>query len=146
MMPENCAVFVGGLNSITTTASVSKYFAQFGEISQVILRIDKLTGRNRGFGFIYYTEPESTKMVLSQEHTVDGHSLDCEISCKDLMGKAIVTRGTNMLETKLFIRNLPSSLGDEGLRGAFERYGPMKQCYIVCDPKTKISKCFGFVR
>jgi heterogeneous nuclear ribonucleoprotein A1/A3 len=146
MLPKKTAIFVGGLNSDTTSKSLTKYFSQFGDISEVVLRLDKITFRNRGFGFIYYTSEESIATVLSQEHIVDGHNVDCEISCKDSQGKNLQDRDRNMIETKLFITNLPPSLNDCEFRKIFEAYGGMKQCYIVTDPKTHQSKGFGFVR
>ncbi|MGQ7845775.1 RNA recognition motif domain-containing protein [Granulosicoccus sp. 3-233] len=46
---------------------------------------------------------------------------------------------------KLLVRNLDRTLDEETLRTMFEAYGRIQSCTIVMDPKTGVSKGFGFV-
>lgn len=46
---------------------------------------------------------------------------------------------------KLLVRNLPRTLSADALRELFEAHGPVQSCNLVMDPKTGLSKGFGFV-
>lgn len=46
---------------------------------------------------------------------------------------------------KLLVRNLDRTLSEDTLRTMFEAYGKIQSCTLVMDPKTGVSKGFGFV-
>lgn len=46
---------------------------------------------------------------------------------------------------KLLVRNLPRTLSEGALRELFETVGAVQSCNLVMDPKTGLSKGFGFV-
>jgi len=46
---------------------------------------------------------------------------------------------------KVFIGGLPWSLDNDGLREAFEEYGPVVDARVVFDKETQKSRGFGFV-
>ncbi len=45
-------IYVGNLPYNVTEADLRDAFSQFGEVSQVTLITDKLTGQSKGFGFV----------------------------------------------------------------------------------------------
>jgi RNA recognition motif-containing protein len=46
---------------------------------------------------------------------------------------------------KLLIRNLARKTSEEVVRELFQAYGRVQSCKLVMDPKTGLSKGFGFV-
>jgi len=46
---------------------------------------------------------------------------------------------------KLLIRNLARNTTEDSIRAMFEAYGKVQSCTLVMDPKTGVSKGFGFV-
>lgn len=46
---------------------------------------------------------------------------------------------------KLLVRNLDRTLSEEALRELFEAFGKIQSCTLVMDPKSGVSKGFGFV-
>ena len=144
-LPTN-AVFLGGVSALTSAETLNCYFSRYGLILNVVLKVNKRTGRNKGYGFVYYADAASIEAVLRDEHVIDGHNIDCELSCNNSLGNNVVSRSTNMVETKLFISNLALSMTDEEFWTYFVHFGDIKQCYIVKNPRNGKSKCFGFVR
>ena len=49
-------VFVGGVSQETKVEEFRTYFSQFGTLESVNLLKDMNTGRNRGFGFLFYKD------------------------------------------------------------------------------------------
>lgn len=45
-------VFVGGLAWETESATMRRYFEQFGDILEAVVITDKNTGRSKGYGFV----------------------------------------------------------------------------------------------
>ena len=71
-------VFVGNLSLMTNEETLKNYFANFGEVTDVRLQIDKRTGRSRRFAFVSFEKKESVTKVLdaSFHHSLDGMTID----------------------------------------------------------------------
>jgi RNA recognition motif-containing protein len=45
-------IFVGNLAYTTTDAELRQLFESYGEVRHVMIFVDRITGRSRGFGFV----------------------------------------------------------------------------------------------
>jgi len=63
-------VFVGGLNPMTTTESLRKYFEEFGTVLDVAILADGETKKSRGFGFVEF-EGGIPDGILDREHMIE---------------------------------------------------------------------------
>ena len=69
-------IFVGGLRGLEEK-DLKKYFIQFGNVTSVDVRIDRGTGKSRGFGFVVFDDYDAVdKIVLQDEHNVKGIRVD----------------------------------------------------------------------
>lgn len=66
-------LFVGGLDWNTTDHSLHQAFAQYGEVTEAKVVMDRETGRSRGFGFVTFTDSSAAEAAMSG---MDGKSLD----------------------------------------------------------------------
>lgn len=58
-----------------TTDSLRAYFEQFGDIREVVIMRDKLSGRSRGFGFVSFMNKDAVDSATQQDHVLDGRNV-----------------------------------------------------------------------
>lgn len=65
---QSTKIFVGALPEGCTDAMLKKAFYPYGEITAAICIVDHGSGRNRGFGFVQFTDARSVVSVLDDYH------------------------------------------------------------------------------
>ena len=66
-------LYVGNLSFNTTQAQIRELFAQVGEITEVNIITDRLTGTPKGFGFVEMATNEAAQQAIQR---FNGYSLD----------------------------------------------------------------------
>ncbi|MEI7562503.1 MAG: RNA-binding protein [bacterium] len=70
-------LFVGGLNWKLRGKELREEFSRFGEVAFARVKLDKETGKSRGFGFVEFVNPEEATLAQKE---MDG---------KEMMGRVI---------------------------------------------------------
>ena len=69
-------LFVGGLPWAMDNNRLKEVFAEFGDVADARVILDRETGRSRGFGFVTYATPEgATKALELDGKEVDGRRI-----------------------------------------------------------------------
>ncbi|MGC4088633.1 MAG: RNA-binding protein [Polyangiaceae bacterium] len=70
-------LFVGNLSFGTTEASIQAAFAAVGEVREVALPVDRMTGQPRGFAFVTMGNSQAAADAISQLNgtTLDGREI-----------------------------------------------------------------------
>lgn len=141
--PDSSAgkLFVGGIAWETTEESFSNYFSNYGEITDSVIMMDKLSGRPRGFGFVTFADHAVADKVLEEDHVIDGRAVEVKrtVPREDMQVKGVLkTR-------KIFVGGIPLSLSEDELKEYFSSYGNVIEHQIMLDHKTGRSRGFGFV-
>ena len=70
-------IYVGNMSYQTSEESLSEVFAEYGEVSKVVLISDRETGRAKGFGFVTMNNDEEAKAAVEalNEKEIDGRTL-----------------------------------------------------------------------
>lgn len=139
--PVNNKIFVGGLSQGTTTESLNRHFAQFGQADAIVM-MDKMTGRSRGFGFCTFTSPESAQKALAEQQQVDGKLVECT-PCWAKSVRNVRIEADRKVENKVFVGALSQSTTSESLGRHFAQYGPC-DAVVMMDKATGRSRGFGF--
>ncbi|KAK1268110.1 hypothetical protein QJS04_geneDACA006953 [Acorus gramineus] len=58
-------VFIGGLSYQTDEQSLKEAFAQYGDVAEARVIVDRDTGRSRGFGFVTFANSEEAQTAIS---------------------------------------------------------------------------------
>ena len=67
----NTKLYVGNLSFGTTENDLRELFAQHGNVSEVNLIIDRMTGRSRGFAFVSMATAEEAQKAIQNLHEKD---------------------------------------------------------------------------
>ncbi|XP_023338926.1 RNA-binding protein squid isoform X2 [Eurytemora carolleeae] len=125
-------IFIGGLSWETKEPQIQEYFAQFGEIESVNLKVDPVTGRSRCFAFLVFKHSTSIEKVIDgREHALSSKKIDVK--------KAKAKPG------KIFVGGLPPDLEEETIRTFFTQFGPVTECEMPFDKEKNQRKNFCFV-
>ncbi len=73
----NTKLYVGNLSFNTTENDLQDAFAAHGEVSEVNLMVDRMTGRSRGFAFVTMATADGAKTAIDTMHgkQLDGRPL-----------------------------------------------------------------------
>lgn len=70
-MDQNNKLFVGSLDYSVTTEELKALFAQFGDVTDCIVLVDKFTGRSKGFGFVTFATAEQADAAVAALNEAD---------------------------------------------------------------------------
>lgn len=141
-MQQEFKIFVGGLTVQTTEEDLENYFSGFGQITQVAVIKNKVTGLSKCYAFVHTTDPRTYNRIVNSQHTLNGRIIDCKDGFNKEDNPALLDQ---LNKRKLFVGGLSVSTDDEQLTKYFSDFGEVFKGYVIIDPKTKRSKRFGFV-
>ncbi|XP_038647590.1 heterogeneous nuclear ribonucleoprotein D0 isoform X2 [Scyliorhinus canicula] len=129
-------MFVGGLSWDTTKKDLKDYFSKFGEVVDCTLKLDPITGRSRGFGFVLFKEADSVDKVMEQkEHKLNGKVIDPK------KAKAMKKEPVK----KIFVGGLSPDTAEEKIREYFGAFGEVESIELPTDNKTNKRRGFCFI-
>lgn len=141
-MPQEYKIFVGGLTVQTTEEDLENYFSTFGQITQVAIIKNKVTGLSKCYAFVHSTDPRTYQRIIGSKHTLNGRIIDCKDGFNKEENPALLHQ---LNKRKLFVGGLSVATDDQQLTKYFSDFGEVFKGYVIIDPKTKRSKRFGFV-
>jgi len=129
---NNAKMFVGGLSKNTTTESLKAYFANFGDVQDVVVKVDPNTQQSRGFGFVLFINEDSVEAVVAQQH----HELD---------GKKIDPKKAQRRDGKMFVGGVLPATSDDEIKAYFEQFGEVEEIIRPVNKESNENKPFCFV-
>ncbi|XP_062340501.1 heterogeneous nuclear ribonucleoprotein D0 isoform X3 [Osmerus eperlanus] len=130
-------MFVGGLSWDTTKKDLKDYFSKFGEVVDCTLKLDPMTGRSRGFGFVLFKEAESVDKVTQQkEHKLNGKVIDPK--------KAKAMKSKEPIK-KIFVGGLSPDTPEEKIKEYFCTFGELESIELPMENKTNKRRGFCFI-
>eukprot|EP01035_Chromulina_nebulosa_P017146 gene17146-22660_t len=144
-------LYVKGISFDTTSETFRNAFSVYGPMEDCSLAFDRISNKNKGYGFVVYKSLDSVEEALRDPiKLIDGRKTQCSIAAiRDGQVDANVKNPLREEEhidlRKLFIRNLSESTTTETLKNAFAQYGELESVDIPIDKVTGLSKLYGFI-
>ncbi|NCC70797.1 RNA-binding protein [bacterium] len=79
---DNTNLFVGNFSWNMGEDDMRELFAPYGELEDVKLIIDRMTGRSKGFGFVKFVNEEDAAKALAElnDKEVDGREIKITVA------------------------------------------------------------------
>ncbi|XP_073158472.1 uncharacterized protein [Henckelia pumila] len=150
MESESNKLFVGGITHATSATNLRDYFSKYGDVKNVQVMRNRVTGTSRGFGFVSFSDHSSMERALQiQEHQILGTRVAVNIPRpieKKSLPEVSLNQNTSPSKTnKIFVGGLPSSLTKEEFDRYFETFGRITDSVIMCNKQNNNPRGFGFV-
>jgi len=73
----NTKLYIGNLSFKTDEATLRDAFGAFGNLTDVYIAMDRMTGRPRGFAFVTFSTPEESALAIEKMNgaELDGRAL-----------------------------------------------------------------------
>ncbi|XP_058101949.1 heterogeneous nuclear ribonucleoprotein 1 [Magnolia sinica] len=133
-------IFIGGLAKETSSATFTKHFGKYGEITDSVIMKDRRTGQPRGFGFVTYADPSVVDKVIQETHVIHGKQVEIK---RTIPKGAIATK--DFKTKKIFVGGIPTTVTDDEFNNFFSKFGEVKEHQIMRDHSTNRSRGFGFI-
>jgi len=135
-------VFIKNLDKEIENKSLYDTFSNFGNIVSCKVATDE-NGTSKGYGFIHYETKEAAEeaintlngMILNNKSVFVGHF-------KPRKDRKVISPEETF--TNVYVKNLETSVNEEGLREMFGAFGQVTSAAIMKDQEGG-SRCFGFV-
>ncbi|XP_023027976.2 RNA-binding protein squid-like [Leptinotarsa decemlineata] len=125
-------LFVGGMHFQTGEKELREHFGQYGEIENIKITTDPVTGRSRGFAFIVFKSVEAlSKVEVAGDHIINGKKVDPK--------KAKGRQG------KIFVGGLTADLTDDDIKSHFAQFGTIADTQMPFDKVKNQRKGFCFI-
>ncbi|KAI1710957.1 RNA recognition motif domain-containing protein [Ditylenchus destructor] len=117
-------MFIGNLSRQTTDESLRKHFSKYCQVTHSEVKIDRQTGKSRGFGYL-------NRALQKQPHMIDDVKVKLDYKTHEL---------------NLMVDSLPRNISEESLKKSlcdyFSRYGQVRDCMFI---KNSVGTTTAFV-
>lgn len=166
-------LFIGGITKDLEEDVLKEYFQKYGEVKEVVVMRERVTGSVRGFGFIEFFDPESAERAINEgKHLIRNRSVEVKrarpkpeerrnylsphhsfsyqnthvIRGLGRNGSNISNNDENQITSrKIFVGGLSANVTEVEFRSYFEKFGCITDVVIMYDSATHRPRGFGFI-
>eukprot|EP00566_Odontella_aurita_P021872 CAMPEP_0113546774 /NCGR_PEP_ID=MMETSP0015_2-20120614/11986_1 /TAXON_ID=2838 /ORGANISM="Odontella" /LENGTH=234 /DNA_ID=CAMNT_0000447253 /DNA_START=44 /DNA_END=744 /DNA_ORIENTATION=- /assembly_acc=CAM_ASM_000160 len=152
---DEVRLYIGNLSYNTDENRLRSEFEAHGTVTDVFLPQDRNTGRPRGFGFVTYGNRNDAMDAISKMDSIDLDGRTIRVNESRPKGEGFGGGGgagggggfnaSGAADVKLYVGNLSFDTNETSLRGCFERFGAVSDCFLPADRDTGRPRGFAFV-
>ncbi|KAF4659290.1 hypothetical protein FOZ61_004848 [Perkinsus olseni] len=135
LLPQDnpCKVFCGGLPATVDRERLRQHFVRYGVITDCIVKVDRTSGRSRGFGYVTFQTPAEAQAAIQggvdgQGNTIDGKWVEVKPSTREGTGPSKFMQGG-------VARYNNMGGGGRGGTGGWGMAPPPPQHYMAASPQ-----------
>jgi heterogeneous nuclear ribonucleoprotein A1/A3 len=143
--PAHRKIFVRGLGWDTTSDTLKTVFAQFGEVEEGVVILDKGTGKSRGFGFVTFRHMDGAQRSLKEpSKRIDGRMTVCQLAATGAQA-SVASSTQEVSQRKIYVGNVPMDLAADRLLALFSGFGEIEEGPLGFDKVTGRSRGFALI-
>jgi len=134
-----CNLIVNYIPLEMTENELRELFQPFGLIVDLKIVRDHITQRSLGYGFIRYETEDEASIAIQRLNGSGVGKKQIKVSIARPSSDAIKN-------CKLYVSNLPISLGKDETISLFSQFGKIIECRVLYDKHTGQSRCTAFIQ
>ncbi|KAF9203155.1 hypothetical protein BGZ49_006726 [Haplosporangium sp. Z 27] len=145
-------LLVSNLSWNTTDEVLRQAFSVYGQVIDVIVMKESISGRSRGFGYVTFSSDGEAEAAISglNNQDLDGRKISISHAPANSgsQGGYNASQGSGYdwgSQAKVFVGGLSWGTTDDSLREGFGIHGEVTDAIVVKDRETGRSRGFGFV-
>ncbi|GMH38098.1 hypothetical protein BSKO_05982 [Bryopsis sp. KO-2023] len=140
-------LFVGWVPRQYKEADLQPIFDKCGEVKDIIILKDKVSGQPKGCAFVSYaTEAEAKKAIAELDRKIQLSGASSPMEVRFARSHQYIQAGTGPQDNRqLFFSRAPTSASEDDFKAAFSKYGKVIEINVFTDRKSCMSKGCGFV-
>ncbi|KAF9201856.1 Poly(U)-binding-splicing factor puf60 [Haplosporangium sp. Z 27] len=138
-----CRVYVGSISFEATEDDVRQKLSRFGDIKELVLKVDPATGKHRGFCFVEYDLPEAAILAVQASESVDVGGRNIKIGRPKNYDAGVINDLPSPPEDRIYVANIASMVSEADLAGIFAAFGEVEKCVLIPDPIIRKHKGYG---
>ncbi|KAK3813418.1 MAG: hypothetical protein J3Q66DRAFT_46782 [Benniella sp.] len=141
-----CRVYVGSISFEASEDDVRQRLSRFGDIKELVLKVDPATGKHRGFCFVEYQMPEAAILAVEASESLEVGGRHIKIGRPKNYDPNAINDLPPPPEDRIYVANIGSLVSETDLAGIFAAFGEVEKCVLKPDPITRKHKGFGYVQ
>jgi len=142
---DTVRLYLGNLSYETDESRLRTLFSEFGEVTDVFLPSDRMSGRPRGFGFVTFADRTAAEAAVAKMDNTDLDGRAIRVNESRPRGDGPGFNASGAANVKLYVGNLAYETTEDQVRSMFEKYGPISDCFIPTERDSGKSRGFAFV-
>ncbi|GER55475.1 polyadenylate-binding protein [Striga asiatica] len=134
-------LFIKNLHPCIDNKALHEIFSAFGTVLSCKVAVDN-NEISKGYGFVQFDEEEAAQSAIKR---LNGMLMnDKKVYVGHFFNRRERNPTNNNIYKNVYVKNLPETTRDEGLKKMFEKFGLITSAVVMKDENGN-SKCFGFV-
>ncbi|EOA26949.1 hypothetical protein CARUB_v10023042mg [Capsella rubella] len=142
-------LYVAPVSKTATEYDIRQVFEKYGNVTEIILPKDKMTGDRAAYCFVKYKKSEEGNAAitaLTEQFTFPGEMVPVKVRFADAERERIGFSTVQLPDNpKLYVRCLNKQTTKMEVHEVFSRYGVIEDIYMALDD-MKISRGYAFVQ
>lgn len=135
-------IFVRGIGWDVTSEALLEAFRRYGPVLDCNVVVDKTSGRNKGYGFILFSNRSGAVKALKEpEKKIGTRIATCQLSSTRYIATA--TNPTDLSQRRVYVGNVQADVSPEKLKALFASFGEIESGPTGFDLHTGKSRGFA---
>lgn len=139
-------IYVGSIFFELTEAEITSVFSVFGPIKVVLMVVDPITKRHRGYGFIEYETADAAALAQLSMDNAELGGRHIKVGRPNNFPSDLPPGVPRPLPNRIYVSNVHELIQEDEIKAIFEAFGPLKHCNLFPDIKLlNQHRGFGYV-
>jgi len=142
-------VFIGSIFYEVTEGQLRDAFSPYGQIKVVNLNLDPMTGKHKGFAFIWYDIPEAAQLAIEVMNSASMWGRPIKVGRPTQAQPYLKTIESTVIDSKkstcIYVSSIHEEMEENDVREIFAPFGEIVNMDMSKDEISRTNKGYAFI-